>query len=96
MILQSQRSNLIIITYFIIYSFFIQNINSKLFPSDFFEPILPQKNGISTNKEDSDKNKNNLGGSKITYVSFQKEYEEDKELLDLLTSSKSKRNLFII
>ena len=82
MILQSQRSNLIIITYFIIYSFFIQNINSKLFPSDFFEPILPQKDGISTNKEDSD--------------SFQKEYEEDKELLDLLTSSKSKRNLYII
>ena len=94
MILQSQRSNLIIITYFIIYSFFIQNINSKLFPSDFFEPILPQKDGISTNKEESDKN--NLGGSKITYVSFQKEYEEDKELLDLLTSSKSKRNLYII
>ena len=96
MILQSQRSNLIIITYFIIYSFFIQNINSKLFPSDFFEPILPQKDGISTNKEEGDKNKNNLGRSKITYVSFQKEYEEDKELLDLLTSSKSKRNLYII
>ena len=99
MILQSQRSNLIIITYFIIYSFFIQNINSKLFPSDFFDPILPEKDekeAKETNNNDSNKNKNNLGGSKSIYVSLQKEYEEDKELIDLLSSSKSKRNLFYI
>ena len=57
---------------------------------------MTRKDNKSKNKEKSNKNKNNLGGSKITYVSFQKEYEEDKELLDLLTSSKSKRNLYII
>jgi hypothetical protein len=57
---------------------------------------LPQKDGISQNNGENNKNKTNLGGSKITYVSLQKEYEEDKELLDLLSSSKSKRNLFII
>ena len=59
MILQSQRSNLIIITYFIIYSFFIQNINSKLFPSDFFDPILPGKDEKESPNNDS--NKNNTG-----------------------------------
>ena len=77
-------------------SFFIQNINRKLFPSDFFDPILPQKDKNIVNNETNDKNKNNLGESKCTYVSLQKEYEEDKELLDLLTSSKSKRNLYNI
>jgi hypothetical protein len=35
-------------------------------------------------------NKNDIKTSKSTYVSLQKEYEEDKELLDLLTSSKRK------
>jgi hypothetical protein len=35
-------------------------------------------------------NKNDIKASKSTYVSLQKEYEEDKELLDLLTSSKRK------
>ena len=56
--------------------------------------FISQGPQLSIFKEDA--NKTNLGGSKITYVSLQKEYEEDKELLDLLSSSKSKRNLFII
>ena len=66
----------------------MQNFNTKLFPSDFFEPILPkEEKKLSTNKIN---NKNTIKIPKSTYVSLQKEYEEDKELLDLLTSSKRK------
>ena len=42
---------------------------------------MPQKDGISQNNGENNKNKTNLGGSKITYVSLQKEYE-DKEMSD--------------
>jgi cell fate regulator YaaT (PSP1 superfamily) len=61
----------------------MQNINDKLFPTDFFEPILPREE-----KQLSVNNKNINKSTKSTYVSLQKEYDEDKELLDLLTSSK--------
>ena len=61
----------------------MQNINDKLFPTDFFEPILPREE-----KQLSINNKNINKSTKSTYVSLQKEYDEDKELLDLLTSSK--------
>lgn len=61
----------------------MQNINDKLFPTDFFEPILPKEE-----KQLSVNNKNINKSTKSTYVSLQKEYDEDKELLDLLTSSK--------
>lgn len=61
----------------------MQNINNKLFPNDFFEPILPKKE-----KQLSVNNKNINKSTKSTYVSLQKEYDEDKELLDLLTSTK--------
>ena len=71
------------IYYFLYFSFFIQNKSSKLFPSDFFEPILPKQekksSSIKTNRS-----------PKSIYVSLQKEYEEDRELLDLLST---KRNL---
>ena len=63
--------------------FFLQNINTKLFPSDFFEPILPKEE-----KKLLVNNKNNFNLTKSTYISLQKEYDEDKELLDLLTPSK--------
>ena len=59
--------------------------------SEFFEPILPKRDINISIKNDNNKNKNSFGESKSTYVSLQKEYEEDKELLDLLSSSK--RNL---
>lgn len=65
----------------------MQNFNTNLFPSDFFEPILPKKEKKLSVKKN---NKNDIKTSKSTYVSLQKEYEEDKELLDLLTSSKRK------
>ncbi len=61
----------------------MQNINNKLFPNDFFEPILPK-----VEKQLSVNNKNTNKSTKSTYVSLQKEYDEDKELLDLLTSTK--------
>lgn len=61
----------------------MQNINDKLFPTDFFEPILPREE-----KQLSVNNKNINKSTKSTYVNLQKEYDEDKELLDLLTSSK--------
>ena len=61
----------------------MQNINDKLFPNDFFEPILPKEE-----KQLSVNNKNTNKSNKSTYVSLQKEYDEDKELLDLLTSTK--------
>ena len=54
------------------------------FPSDFFEPILPKQ------KDPNSSSKNSTRGPKSIYVSLQKEYDEDKELLDLLSS---KRNL---
>ena len=49
----------------------------------FFEPILPKEE-----KQLSVNNKNTNKSTKSTYVSLQKEYDEDKELLDLLTSTK--------
>ena len=61
----------------------MQNINNRLFPTDFFEPILPKEE-----KQLSVNNKNTNKSTKSTYVSLQKEYDEDKELLDLLTSTK--------
>ena len=94
--LRSKKSIFLLINWK--YSFFIQNINSKLFPSDFFDPILPQKEkneSLSNNDNNkNNKNRNNIKETKSTYVSLQKEYEEDKELLDLLVSSK--RNLYYI
>jgi len=41
-------------------------------------------------KKSASLDKQTKGGSKSIYVSLQKEYDEDKELLDLLSS---KRNL---
>jgi hypothetical protein len=52
---------------------------------------LPQKEKKTTNNKENNKNRSKIGETKSTYISLQKEYEEDKELLDLLTSSK--RNL---
>jgi hypothetical protein len=68
-----------------IYSLFIQNPGTKIFPSDFFEPILPKEE-----KKSSSTDKHVANGSKSIYVSLQKEYEEDRELLELLSP---KRNL---
>ena len=50
-------------------------MNIKLFPPDFFEPILPghrtnQKRKIEIEKKED----------KRVYVDLSKEYEEDKEL----------------
>ena len=57
-------------------------MNSKIFPSDFFEPILPKQ------KDNNSSSKNSTRGPKSIYVSLQKEYDEDKELLDLLSSKR--------
>lgn len=63
-----------------LYRDFIKNANVKLFPPDFFEPILPgqrvnqQKNLIKEEKEED----------KRVFVDLSREYEEDKELLELL------------
>ena len=61
-------------------------MNIKLFPPDFFEPILPghrtnQKRKIEIEKKED----------KRVFVDLSKEYEEDKELLELL-EGKRKNN----
>ena len=72
-----------------LYRDFIKNVNVKLFPPDFFEPILPRqminpkKSLIENEKED-----------KRIFVDLSKEYEEDKELIDLL-EGKSKNLIYI-
>lgn len=65
------------------------NINKKdhFFPADFFEPISQTKSIQIKPINDIIKNK-----TKITYVSLQKEDEEDKELLDLLDGKCKKKN----
>ena len=47
----------------------MQNFNTKLFPSDFFEPILPKEEKKLSVKKN---NKNDIKTSKSTYVSLQK------------------------
>jgi hypothetical protein len=71
----------------------LKSINTKLFPSDFFEPILPKQNKKSFSTTDSHGDKKSVGGPRSIYVSLEKEYDEDKELLDLLSY---KRNLSYI
>ena len=77
---------------------FIQNKNSKIFPSDFFDPILPQEqnnNNLIKDKKTKDiKSVDHGTKQKSIYVNLQKEYDEDKELLELL-SGKRKLNLLI-
>ena len=58
--------------------------SNTVFPSDFFEPILPKEE-----KKSASSDKQTKGGSKSIYVSLQKEYDEDKELLDLLSSKRN-------
>ena len=57
------------------------------FPLDFFKH--------ETNKEKEKKEKNKLN-PRSTFVNLQKEYDEDRELLELLISTnKSKKKYFI-
>ena len=74
---------------------FIQNKNSKIFPSDFFDPILPQEqinnNSLKDEKSKEIKSVDHGTKPKSIYVNLQKEYDEDKELLELL-SGKRKLN----
>ena len=67
-------------------NFINQNINSKQFPADFFGPLPEKKNDF--HEKEPDKTHNN---QKVTYVNLQKEYEEDKELLDLLKDTKASK-----
>ncbi len=71
---------------------FIKSKNSKIFPSDFFDPILPKDQNSKTIKIDKNKNETKSVDreikSKSTYVNLQKEYDEDKELLELLTGKR--------
>ncbi len=58
-------------------------INPKSFPRDFFEPIKKEEEEI------------NIFKSQQIYIDLQTEYDEDKELLDLL-EGKGKKILFKI
>ena len=49
-----------------------------------------EKEKKSSSTKDVNNEKKPLGGPKSIYVSLQKEYDEDKELIDLLST---KRNL---
>ena len=49
------------------------------FPPDFFDPILPEQKGIQSKNFD-----NNKKEDKRVFVDLTKEYEEDKELIELL------------
>lgn len=67
--------------------------NSELFPKDFFQ-VLPfkQNTPLKTNKEE-EKREGILKriSSKKIYIDLEKEYEEEKELIDIL---EGKRKIF--
>ena len=67
----------------------MNNKNNRLFPSDFFNSINTKisKNEIPHLKSTQTSSKNKI------FVDLRKEYEEDKELLDLL-EGKRKKNIF--
>ena len=68
-------------------NFINQNINSKQFPAGFFGPLPEKKN--DNNEKEFDKTQNK---QKSIYVNLQKEYDEDRELLDLLKDTKTTKN----
>ena len=75
---------------FFLYSDFIKNTNIKLFPPDFFEPILPGHRTNHPKKIDNIQKED-----KRVFIDLSKEYEEDKELLELL-EGKRKNILFLL
>ena len=64
---------------------FDQNKKESFFPHDFFK--------LNLNKEKEKKEKNKINSRSI-FVNLQKEYDEDRELLELLLSTnKRKKNI---
>ena len=61
-----------------------------LFPPDFFDPILPGQKVNQSKKIENPKNED-----KRVFVDLSKEYEEDKELLDLLEGKRKKNRIYI-
>ena len=57
----------------------------KLFPPDFFDPILPGQESNQKNKIDKEKKED-----KRIVVDLLKEEEEDKQLLELLEGKRKK------
>jgi hypothetical protein len=75
-----------------IYSFYEQSKNNSLFPSDFFDSNANNKPKI---KEEPNAINEDNKIQKSIFVNLQKEYDEDRELLELLNgTNKSKLYLY--
>jgi hypothetical protein len=66
-------------------------VNIKLFPPDFFEPILPGQRPNQLKKIENQEKQD-----KRIYIDLSKEYEEDKELLELLEGKRKNISIIII
>jgi phage/plasmid-associated DNA primase len=73
------------------YRFFEQNKNNSFFPRDFFDSTL---NNFSKNEKDGINNEKNNLKQKSIFVNLQKEYDEDRELLELLGGTGNGKHIF--